>query len=246
VLAELLPRVVHLAQLARGYGIGLNIDAEEADRLELSLDIFARLAAEPSLVDWPGMGFVVQAYQKRARAVIDWLVTLARANHRRFMVRLVKGAYWDTEIKRAQVDGLSDYPVFTRKVHTDVSYLACARAMLAAPDALYPQFATHNAFTIAAVHAMAGDTQFEFQCLHGMGESVYDQVVAAAVHGQGVALGRMSLLQQDLRDKRLVTPFGKSQRIARAFHVVYAAEAESRPEARQFVEWIQQQLKREG
>jgi len=178
VLAELLPRVVRLAQLARGYGIGMNIDAEEADRLELSLDLFASLAAEPTLADWPGMGFVVQAYQKRARAVIDWLAALGREQRRRFMVRLVKGAYWDTEIKRAQVDGLADYPVFTRKVHTDVSYLACAKAMLAAPEAIYPQFASHNAFTIAALHTMAGDGDYEFQCLHGMGESVYDQVVA--------------------------------------------------------------------
>lgn len=178
VRAELVPKVIHLAQLARGYGIGINIDAEEADRLELSLDVFARLAAEPSLADWPGLGFVVQAYQKRARPVIDWLIGLARAHRRRFTLRLVKGAYWDTEIKRAQVDGLADYPVFTRKVHTDVSYLACAKAMLAAPDALYPQFATHNAYTIAALHTVAGDADYEFQCLHGMGESIYDEVVA--------------------------------------------------------------------
>jgi RHH-type proline utilization regulon transcriptional repressor/proline dehydrogenase/delta 1-pyrroline-5-carboxylate dehydrogenase len=177
VMAELYPRVRSLAELARGYDMGLNIDAEEADRLDLSLDIFERLAAEPSLAGWRGLGFVVQAYQKRARRVIDWLIALARTHNRRLMVRLVKGAYWDTEIKRAQVDGLSDYPVFTRKVHTDVSYLACAKAMLAATDALYPQFASHNAFTIAAVHTMAGDADFEFQCLHGMGESVYDQVV---------------------------------------------------------------------
>src|SRR6185295_18073350 len=147
------------------------------DRLELSLDLFARLAADPALADWQGLGFVVQAYQKRSRAVIDWLVALARAQKRRLMVRLVKGAYWDTEIKRTQVDGLADYPVFTRKVHTDVSYLACAKAMLAAPDALYPQFASHNAFTVAAIHTLAGDADYEFQCLHGMGESVYDQVV---------------------------------------------------------------------
>ncbi len=177
VLAELGPRVTALARLARGYDIGLNIDAEEADRLDLSLDLFAGLAADPALAGWNGLGFVVQAYQKRARAVIDWLVALARRHGRRLMVRLVKGAYWDTEIKRTQVDGLPDYPVFTRKVHTDVSYLACARAMLAAPDALYPQFASHNAFTIAAIHALAGGADYEFQCLHGMGESVYDQVV---------------------------------------------------------------------
>ena len=177
VLAELGPRVTGLAQLARSYDIGFNIDAEEADRLDLSLDLFAALAADPALEGWNGLGFVVQAYQKRARAVIDWLVALARRHDRRLMVRLVKGAYWDTEIKRTQVDGLPDYPVFTRKVHTDVAYLACAKAMLAAPDALYPQFASHNAFTIAAIHTLAGDADYEFQCLHGMGESIYDQVV---------------------------------------------------------------------
>ncbi len=177
VMAELLPRVIALCAAAKAHDIGLNIDAEETDRLELSLDLFAALAAEPSLADWDGLGFVVQAYQKRARAVIDWLVALGRAHRRRLMVRLVKGAYWDAEIKRAQVDGLPDYPVFTRKAHTDVSYVACARAMLAAPDAIYPQFASHNAFTIAAVHALGGDAAYEFQCLHGMGESMYDQVV---------------------------------------------------------------------
>ena len=179
VLSELLPRVATLAALAREYRIGFNIDAEEAGRLELSLDIFEALAGDPALADWDGLGFVVQAYQRRARDVIDWLIALARQKQRRLMVRLVKGAYWDTEIKRAQVDGLADYPVFTRKVHTDVSYLACARAMLAAPDALYPQFASHNAFTIAAIHTLAGNAKYEFQCLHGMGESVYDQIVGA-------------------------------------------------------------------
>ena len=183
VMQELLPRVTVLAALARKYRIGFNIDAEEADRLELSLDILAALAADPALADWDGLGFVVQAYQRRARDVIEWVVALARLHRRRLMVRLVKGAYWDTEIKRAQVDGLADYPVFTRKVHTDVSYLACAHAMLAAPDAVYPQFASHNAFTIAAIHTLAGDADYEFQCLHGMGESVYDQIVGAgALH----------------------------------------------------------------
>ncbi len=180
VQRELVPRVIALAQLAHDHDIGFNIDAEEADRLELSLDVFAALAATPSLAQWDGLGFVVQAYQKRARPVVDWLVALGRRHRRRINVRLVKGAYWDTEIKRAQVDGLPDYPVFTRKSHTDVSYLACARALLAAPDAVYPQFATHNAFTIAAVYTMAGDTPYEFQCLHGMGESIYDQVVGPA------------------------------------------------------------------
>jgi RHH-type proline utilization regulon transcriptional repressor/proline dehydrogenase/delta 1-pyrroline-5-carboxylate dehydrogenase len=179
VLGELLPRVAELARRARERDIGLNIDAEEADRLDLSLDLFERLAADPGLAGWQGLGFVVQAYQKRARAVVDWLVDLARRNRRRLMLRLVKGAYWDSEIKRAQVDGLADYPVFTRKLHTDVSYLACARAMLAAPEAIYPQFASHNAFTIAAVHTLAGNADYEFQCLHGMGESIYDQVVGA-------------------------------------------------------------------
>ncbi|MFO1397087.1 MAG: bifunctional proline dehydrogenase/L-glutamate gamma-semialdehyde dehydrogenase PutA [Burkholderiales bacterium] len=177
VHAELLPRLVALCAAAKAHAIGLNIDAEEADRLELSLDLFAALAAETSLAGWDGLGFVVQAYQKRSRAVIAWLVALARMHRRRLMVRLVKGAYWDAEIKRAQVDGLPDYPVFTRKAHTDVAYLACARAMLAAPDAIYPQFASHNAFTIAAIHTLAGDAPYEFQCLHGMGESMYDQVV---------------------------------------------------------------------
>ena len=177
VLGELLPRVAALARRARERDIGFNIDAEEADRLELSLDLVERLAADSTLAAWDGLGFVVQTYQKRARATIDWLIDLARRNRRRLMLRLVKGAYWDSEIKRAQVEGLDDYPVFTRKVHSDVAYLACARAMLAAPDAIYPQFASHNAFTIAAVYVLAGEADYEFQCLHGMGESIYDQVV---------------------------------------------------------------------
>ncbi len=177
VLDELLPRLGELAHLARTRDVGLNIDAEEADRLDLSLDLFERLAGDPGLAGWNGLGFVVQSYQKRARAVIDWLIDLAQRSERRLMVRLVKGAYWDSEIKRAQVEGLADYPVFTRKVHTDVAYLACAKAMLAAPDAIYPQFASHNAFTIAAIHTLADSADYEFQCLHGMGESMYDQIV---------------------------------------------------------------------
>ena len=176
VRAELIPRVARLAKLAGNYAIGFNIDAEEADRLDLSLDVLGALAGD-ALSGWEGLGFVVQAYQKRAPRVIEWLIALARKHRRRLMLRLVKGAYWDTEIKRAQVDGMSGYPVFTRKVHTDVSYLACAKTMLAAPDAIYPQFASHNAFTIAAVHTLAGGAQYEFQCLHGMGESIYDQVI---------------------------------------------------------------------
>ena len=135
------------------------------------------LAGDPALADWEGLGFVVQTYQKRALRVIDWVVALARRHRRRLMVRLVKGAYWDGEIKRAQMDGVPDYPVFTRKVHTDVCYLACAKAMLAAPEAIYPQFASHNAFTVAAVYVLAGESGYEFQCLHGMGESLYDEVV---------------------------------------------------------------------
>jgi RHH-type proline utilization regulon transcriptional repressor/proline dehydrogenase/delta 1-pyrroline-5-carboxylate dehydrogenase len=181
VQAELYPRLRTLALLARRYDIGLNIDAEEADRLEISLDLLERLCFEPELEGWNGVGFVVQAYQKRALFAIDWLIDLARCSHRRLMVRLVKGAYWDGEIKRAQLDGLMDYPVFTRRIHTDVSYLACARRLLAAPDAAFPQFATHNALTLATIHAMAGENfyagQYEFQCLHGMGEPLYDEVV---------------------------------------------------------------------
>ncbi len=183
VFTELGPRLAALARLGKRYDIGVAIDAEEADRLDLSLDMLARLAADPELAGWDGLGFVVQAYQKRARPTIDWIVALARQHRRRLMLRLVKGAYWDAEVKRAQVDGLPGYPVFTRKVHTDVAYLACAKAMLAAPDALYSQFASHNAFTIAAVHTMAGAAQYEFQCLHGMGESIYDQVIGPGKMG---------------------------------------------------------------
>ena len=138
-------------------------------------------ASSPSLSGWNGIGFVVQAYQKRAIFTIDWLIDLGRRSRRRLMVRLVKGAYWDSEIKRAQLDGLEDFPVFTRRIHTDVSYLACARKLLAAPDAAFPQFATHNALTLATIHAMAGENfyagQYEFQCLHGMGEPLYEEVV---------------------------------------------------------------------
>jgi RHH-type proline utilization regulon transcriptional repressor/proline dehydrogenase/delta 1-pyrroline-5-carboxylate dehydrogenase len=180
VLAELAPRLAHLCLAARDRGIGLNIDAEESELLELSLDLLEPLAAMPQLADWPGLGFVVQAYQKRAPAVIDALAQLARRNRRRLMVRLVKGAYWDSEIKRAQVDGQADFPVFTRKTHTDVCYLACAARLLGSVDRLYPQFATHNALTLATVWQMcqqAGAADWEFQCLHGMGEALYDELV---------------------------------------------------------------------
>jgi RHH-type proline utilization regulon transcriptional repressor/proline dehydrogenase/delta 1-pyrroline-5-carboxylate dehydrogenase len=184
VMAELLPRVAALAALARRYDIGLNIDAEEADRLELSLDLLEALCFDPALSGWNGIGFVVQAYQKRAPFVLDWIIGLARRSGHRIMLRLVKGAYWDSEIKRAQVDGLEGFPVFTRKLYTDISYVACARKLLMAADAIFPQFATHNARTLATIHAMAGGNfyagQYEFQCLHGMGEPLYEEVVGAA------------------------------------------------------------------
>lgn len=183
VMGELLPDVKALALMAKGYDIGFNIDAEEADRLELSLDLLESLALDPELAGWDGLGFVIQAYGKRCPFVIDWIVDLARRAGRRIMVRLVKGAYWDAEIKRAQVDGLADFPVYTRKVHTDVSYVACARKLLAAPDAVFPQFATHNAQSLATIYRLAGPDfavgQYEFQCLHGMGEPLYSQVVGA-------------------------------------------------------------------
>ena len=181
VMGELLPDVQRLAMLAKSYDIGFNIDAEEADRLELSLDLLESLATDPALAGWNGLGFVVQAYGKRCPFVIDWIVDLARRSSRRLMVRLVKGAYWDAEIKRAQVGGLADFPVYTRKVHTDVAYIACARKLLAATDAVFPQFATHNAQTVATIHHLAGPDfepgRYEFQCLHGMGEPLYEQVV---------------------------------------------------------------------
>ncbi|WP_369058220.1 trifunctional transcriptional regulator/proline dehydrogenase/L-glutamate gamma-semialdehyde dehydrogenase [Caulobacter sp. 73W] len=183
VMDELLPKVRSLAATAKSYGIGFNIDAEEADRLELSLDLLESLALDPGLADWNGLGFVVQAYGKRCPFVIDWIVELARRSGRRIMVRLVKGAYWDAEIKRAQVDGLADFPVYTRKVHTDVAYIACARKLLAATDAVFPQFATHNAQTVATIYNLAGPDfevgRYEFQCLHGMGEGLYEDVVGA-------------------------------------------------------------------
>src|SRR5690625_146811 len=155
----------------------MTIDAEEAARLDLSLEIFDRLSADPKLADWQGLGLALQAYQKRAFDVIDWLATIAERDRRRIMIRLVKGAYWDTEIKLAQEQGLDGYPVFTRKVNTDVSYLACAKKLLADREHFYPQFATHNAHTLAYVRAVAKHDDFEFQRLHGMGEVLYEQIV---------------------------------------------------------------------
>lgn len=188
VMEKLYPRLKTLTLLARQYDIGINIDAEEADRLELSLDLLEKLCFEPELNDWNGIGFVIQAYQKRCPLVIDYLLDLASRSRRRLMVRLVKGAYWDSEIKRAQIDGMEGYPVYTRKVYSDISYLACAKKLLAAPSLIYPQFATHNAHTLAAVYCLAGNNyypgQYEFQCLHGMGEPLYEQVVGKIAQGK--------------------------------------------------------------
>ncbi len=191
VMSELYPRLLSLTLQAKQYDIGINIDAEEADRLEISLDLLEKLCFEPELAGWNGIGFVIQAYQKRCPLVIDYIIDLAHRSRRRLMIRLVKGAYWDSEIKRAQMDGLEDYPVYTRKVYTDVSYLACAKKLLASPNYIYPQFATHNAHTLSAIYHLAGQNyypgQYEFQCLHGMGEPLYAQVVGKIADGK---LGR--------------------------------------------------------
>ncbi|MET0180892.1 MAG: bifunctional proline dehydrogenase/L-glutamate gamma-semialdehyde dehydrogenase PutA [Novosphingobium sp.] len=177
-VATLVPLVRRLATKARDGGIGFTIDAEEAERLEPSLDVIEALVADDTLFagGWTGFGMAVQAYQKRAVPLVEWNVALARRHRRRLSIRLVKGAYWDTEIKASQVGGFADFPVFTRKLATDVSYLACAAKLLAAPDAVFPAFATHNAATIAAIKALAGDAPFEFQRLHGMGEAVYAEL----------------------------------------------------------------------
>jgi RHH-type proline utilization regulon transcriptional repressor/proline dehydrogenase/delta 1-pyrroline-5-carboxylate dehydrogenase len=183
VMGELLPKVKALALLSKGYNIGLNIDAEEADRLELSLDLLEELCLDPELSGWDGIGFVVQAYGKRCPFVLDFLIDLARRSNHRLMIRLVKGAYWDAEIKRAQLDGLEGFPVYTRKIYTDVSYIASARKLLAATEVVFPQFATHNAQSLATIYHMAGSDffvgKYEFQCLHGMGEPLYEEVVGA-------------------------------------------------------------------
>jgi len=176
VMAELLPRISSLAHLAAKSGMGLNIDAEEADRLDMSLEIFEALANDPALSDWDGLGLVVQAYGKRASSVIDWIADLAISTNRRFMVRLVKGAYWDGEIKHAQVGGHEAYPVFTHKAETDRNYMLCAQKLLDLRPQIYPQFATHNARSAAEVLSLAGEdkTGFEFQRLHGMGEALHE------------------------------------------------------------------------
>ena len=177
VMTELVPRLIDLARQAKVYDLNFTVDAEEADRLELSLDVIAAAFAEPSLAGWDGFGLAVQAYQKRAADVIDYVDHLAQSLDRRMMVRLVKGAYWDTEIKRAQERGLDDYPVFTRKAMTDLNYIACVRKLLTRRPRIFPQFATHNALTVATVLELAsGESGFEFQRLHGMGEALYAQL----------------------------------------------------------------------
>ncbi len=176
---ELTARLVELGRVAKVGGVGLTVDAEESERLDMSLSIIEGAARDRSLAGWDGLGMAIQAYQKRAPAVIEWAAALGEATGRRLMVRLVKGAYWDTEIKRAQERGLADYPVFTRKTGTDVSYLACARALLGEPS-LFPAFATHNALTVSTVLQWAGDrSDFEFQRLHGMGDGLYEGLMAS-------------------------------------------------------------------
>ncbi len=178
VMAELVPRLIELAQQAKAYDLNFTVDAEEADRLELSLDVIVAVLGDTSLAGWDGFGLAIQAYQKRASDVIDYIDNLARALNRRLMVRLVKGAYWDTEIKRAQERGLDGYPVFTRKAMTDLYYVDCARKLLGLRPRIFPQFATHNALTVATVLELAGGEAggFEFQRLHGMGDALYAQL----------------------------------------------------------------------
>ncbi len=177
VFKELLPRVKQIVCAARDQGITVSIDAEEASRLDIELELFERLYLDDDLRDYDGLSFVLQAYQKRAFYIIDWLAALAKQGGRQIPVRLVKGAYWDSEIKWAQVEGLDGYPVFTRKYHTDVSYLACAKKLLDQGSVLFPQFATHNVLTVAAIIEVAGDAPFEFQRLYGMGQRLYEQTI---------------------------------------------------------------------
>ncbi len=179
VLAELVPSLLELARLAKSHELQFTVDAEEADRLELSVEVIGAVLADPSLRGWDGFGLAVQAYQKRALALIGWIEEAAAACGGRLTVRLVKGAYWDTEIKRAQERGLADYPVFTRKAMTDLCYTACVKKLLAARERVFPQFATHNALTVASVIENAGGVEgYEFQRLHGMGEALYAALLA--------------------------------------------------------------------
>lgn len=184
VMSELPAKLLILARLAKEYDIALTIDAEESERLDLSLDVIEQVFGDSSLDGWMGFGLAVQSYQKRAFYVLDWVADLARKNNKRMMVRLIKGAYWDSEIKKTQMQGLTEYPVFTRKVFTDVSFQACAKKILTMTDAIYPQFATHNAYSVAMILNIVGDYRdFEFQCLHGMGNELYEQVVPAECYG---------------------------------------------------------------
>lgn len=177
VMRELAPRVLSIAQRAKQRGVSVTIDAEEADRLDVTLDVFEAVYTDGSLACWQGLGLAVQAYQKRALAVIRWLASLAKYSQRRMMVRLVKGAYWDSEIKYAQEQGLAGYPVFTRKLSTDLSYLACVKQIIESGQYFYPQFATHNAYTAATVQTLMGtDQAYEFQRLHGMGEALFQEL----------------------------------------------------------------------
>ncbi|EIM25183.1 bifunctional proline dehydrogenase/L-glutamate gamma-semialdehyde dehydrogenase PutA [Microvirga lotononidis] len=178
VMRELVPLVIALAQKAKSYDLNFTVDAEEADRLELSLEVIEAVLADSSLAGWKGFGLAIQAYQKRAGSVVDAIAAMAEKYDRQLMVRLVKGAYWDTEVKRAQERGLDDYPVFTRKAMTDLHYMACAEKMLALRPRIYPQFATHNALTVASIIERAGGTEgYEFQRLHGMGEALYARLL---------------------------------------------------------------------
>lgn len=184
VMSELPAKLLILARLAKEYDIALTIDAEESERLDLSLDVIEQVFSDVSLDGWMGFGLAVQSYQKRAFYVLDWVADLARKNNKRMMVRLIKGAYWDSEIKKTQMQGLTEYPVFTRKVFTDVSFQACAKKILTMTDAIYPQFATHNAYSVAMILNIVGEYRdFEFQCLHGMGNELYEQVVPAECYG---------------------------------------------------------------
>lgn len=235
VLAELGPRVAELARRAKTYDLNFTIDAEEADRLELSLDILSLLIADPSLAGCDGLGLAVQAYQKRANAVIDYVAEAARRNGRRLMIRLVKGAYWDTEIKRAQERSLADYPVFSRKAMTDLNYIACAKKLLAMRDIIYPQFATHNVLTAATVLELAGEERgFEFQRLHGMGEDLF-AALRSEVPWLACRIYAPVGLNEDLLAylvRRLLENGANSSFVARlADHSVPAAELIVRPQA---------------
>lgn len=184
VLTELVPQVLELANLAKEHHVGMTIDAEESERLMLSLEVIAAIFKDKRLNSWDGLGIAVQSYQKRAFYVLDWLYAMARQHHRHIMVRLIKGAYWDSEIKKTQMKGLVDYPVFTRKAYTDVSFQACAKKILTMNDVIYPQFATHNAYSVAMILSIIKPgLPFEFQCLHGMGEALYEQIVPKEAFG---------------------------------------------------------------